>query len=50
MTGRVYEFPRKNIIPTGFGDTCIYKMVPVYDSPCLLTERSVVLEDKEVLK
>ena len=50
MTGRVYEFPRKNIIPTGFGDTCIYKMVPVYDSPCLLTERSVVLEDKETSK
>ena len=47
MTGRVYEFPRRNIIPTGFGGTCIYKLVPVYDSPCLLTERSVVLDGGE---
>ena len=43
MTGRVYEFPQKNIKPTGRADCAIYKMVPVYDSPCLLTERAVVL-------
>ena len=43
MTGKVYEFPRRFVLPKGVGETCVYKMVPVYDSPCLLTERSVVL-------
>ena len=43
MTGRVYEFPQRNVRPTGRADCAIYKMVPVYDSPCLLTERAVVL-------
>ena len=43
MTGKVYEFPRKNIFKFSDNDWYIYKMVPVYDSPCLLTERSVVL-------
>ena len=42
MTGKVYEFPKKNIRTLKDG-IYIYKMVPVYDSPCLLTERSVVL-------
>ena len=43
MTGKVYEFPKKFILPTGYGEACLYKMVPVYDSPCLLTEKAVVL-------
>ena len=45
MTGKVYEFPRNCIRPRGpDGHAALYKMVPVYDSPCLLTERSVVLD------
>ncbi len=40
MTGRVYEFPAKNQIVHSRGTAFID--VPVYDSPCLLTERAVL--------
>lgn len=40
FTGRVYEFPAKNIRFVD-GET-FYMNVPVYDSPCLLTERSLL--------
>ena len=36
LTGRVYEFPAKNVCHAD-GET-FYMNVPVYDSPCLLTE------------
>lgn len=40
LTGDVYEFPRQNV---KVSRTCVrYLRVPVYDSPCLLTERSAV--------
>ena len=42
MSGKAYAFPKRNVLPIGAGETCIYKMVPVYDSPCLLTERAVL--------
>ena len=41
MTGRIYEFPSESLAPDG--DSTTYFSVPAYDSPCLLTERSVVL-------
>jgi hypothetical protein len=40
LTGRVYAFPKKNVV-VGSGYVR-YLDVPVYDSPCLLTERSAV--------
>ena len=42
LTGKVYEFPSRNVIKAGSDGTCLYKMVPVYDSPCLLTELSAL--------
>ncbi len=43
LTGAVYAFPKANVIPsktyTRFLD------VPVYDSPCLLVERSALAID-----
>ena len=41
LTGRVYEFPKKDMLVHSAGITFVN--VPVYDSPCLLTERSVIL-------
>ena len=41
LTGRVYAFPRENVVPCR--DRVRYIDVPVYDSPCLLTERNFVL-------
>ena len=40
MTGRIYEFPSESLAPDG--DSTTYFSVPAYDSPCMLTERSVV--------
>ena len=40
MTGAVYEFPAENVIENSEGVT--YLEVPVYDSPCLLAERSAL--------
>ncbi len=40
LTGRVYEFPKKDVLVHSNGVTFVN--VPVYDSPCVLTERSVV--------
>ena len=40
LTGRVYAFPRENVVPCR--DRVRYLDVPVYDSPCLLCERSAV--------
>ncbi len=42
FTGAVYRFPKQKqiVIPAGV----IFLDVPVYDSPCLLTERSLVLD------
>ncbi len=37
--GRVYAFPRENTIVSA--GVVRYLDVPVYDSPCLLAERSV---------
>ena len=42
LTGKAYEFPRSNVIPAGADGSCLCKMVPVYDSPCLLAERSAI--------
>ncbi len=41
LTGRVYAFPKKDMLVHSSGVTFVN--VPAYDSPCLLTERSVVL-------
>ena len=41
LTGRVSAFPKKDMLVHSNGVTFVN--VPVYDSPCLLTERSVVL-------
>lgn len=40
LTGRVYVFPRENMIVHSAGVTFID--VPVYDSPCVLTERAAI--------
>ena len=42
LTGRVYAFPRENIIVSA--GVVRYLDVPVYDSPCLLVERSALDE------
>jgi hypothetical protein len=41
LTGRIYEFPKKKQLVHSAGIT--YIGVPAYDSPCLLTERSIVM-------
>ena len=40
LTGRIYALPKSNqiVVPAGV----VFIDVPVYDSPCVLTERSVV--------
>ena len=40
LTGRVYAFPKGNVIVHSTGVT--YVDVPVYDSPCVLAERRLV--------
>lgn len=42
MTGWVYAFPREHMIDLGKRGV-LFTNVPLYDSPCLLTERNVVL-------
>lgn len=39
-SGAVYEFPSKNVLRRAGGTT--YVGVPVYDSPCVLTDRNVL--------
>ena len=41
FTGAVYEFPKKDVCVSA--NSTRYVNVPVYDSPCLLTERAVAL-------
>ena len=41
LTGRVYAFPKQDMLIHSGGVTFVN--VPVYDSPCLLTERRVAL-------
>ena len=41
FSGRVYEFPKENVIVPEKGGVR-YLDVPVYDSPCVLTERSAI--------
>ena len=40
FTGRVYAFPKQDMLVHSCGVTFVN--VPVYDSPCLLTERSAL--------
>ena len=40
FSGRVYDLPRRNVSDSP--DAVYYMRVPVYDSPCLLTERSAL--------
>ena len=40
LTGRVYAFPRENVITSA--GVVRYLDVPVYDSPCLLAERGAI--------
>ena len=42
MTGKVYAFPKKYVLSKEHGEACDYKMVPVYDSPCILTSRALL--------
>ena len=41
FTGAVYEIPEENVVQSG--EFTRYIDIPVYDSPCVITERSVVL-------
>lgn len=43
LTGRVYAFPRDNVVPCS--DRVRYLDVPVYDSPCVLAERDAFVWD-----
>ncbi|MBR4651778.1 MAG: beta-galactosidase [Kiritimatiellae bacterium] len=43
FTGRIYAFPKANVVVSRNG-TVRYLNVPVYDSPCLLTERSAIIQ------
>ena len=40
LTGRVYDFPRENVIVSA--GVVRYLDIPVYDSPCVLTERDAL--------
>ena len=40
LTGRVYAFPKERVIVHSTGSTVVD--IPVYDSPCVLTERRLV--------
>ena len=40
MSGRVYAFPKEKI--KGSCDEVVFADVPTYDSPCLLTDKSVL--------
>ena len=40
FSGRVYEFPKRKVAVSS--DAVRYMSVPVYDSPCFLTERSAL--------
>ena len=42
FTGRIYEFPKRNMVADA--DDVTFMNVPAYDSPCVLTERSVVMD------
>ena len=46
LSGRVYEFPRRKVAASE--DATRYIGVPLYDSPCFLTERSAldIVEDR----
>ena len=48
LTGGVYEFPKEDQIVHSDGITFVN--VPVYDSPCLLAERAVVLPVQQQMK
>ena len=41
LTGRAYEFPKDRAVVSA-ADEIFYLDVPVYDSPCLLAERSAL--------
>ena len=41
FTGAVYEFPKRDVCVSA--NSTRYVNVPIYDSPCLLTEKSLVL-------
>ncbi len=43
FTGRIYEFPKEDMLVHSAGVTFVN--VPVYDSPCVLTELSAVRRD-----
>ena len=43
LTGRVYDYDKACVIPCR--DRVTYLEVPVYDSPCLLVERSAFAWD-----
>ena len=40
LTGRVYAFPKEDMLVHSAGVTFVN--VPVYDSPCVLTERAAL--------
>ena len=42
LTGRIYEIPQENCKLRSGG--CLYVDIPVYDSPCLLTERKILMD------
>ncbi len=48
FTGAVYEFPKRDVCVSA--NSTRYVNVPIYDSPCLLTEKSLVLTSHGVKK
>ena len=44
LAGRVFEFPRERQVAHSGGVALL--LVPVYDSPCLITERGFLLNSK----
>ncbi|MCX6904512.1 MAG: hypothetical protein NTW03_13735 [Verrucomicrobia bacterium] len=42
VSGRIYEIPRDRI--TKMGQSTVFKDLPLYDAPVLLTERGLVLK------
>jgi len=42
LTGRIYVVPEKNVFQVS-EDVYVYRDIPVYDSPCLLTEKRTVI-------
>ncbi len=48
LSGKIYEIPAESIRKDG--DFTIFEQVPIYDSPCLITERTILPVQHETIR